>query len=208
MTLASRILPRALLVASLLGAMAWPAHSQPAITAPVAALNAGLLQVMRAGKTTPFQTRMASLTPVIRSSFDLELILRNSVGPRYARFSAQQKADLLASFTQFTVASYVANFDAFGGEKFEILPTLRQAGADVVVPTRILSGGVEAAKLDYVVHPAGEGAQIADVLLDGSISRVAVQRSDFRALVASGDPAPLIAMLRAKVASFEAGARQ
>ena len=210
MNSAFRLLTRCMLLLPLMMAAAVPVRAQgssPAI-APVAALNAGLLQVMQQGKATPFQLRMQTLTPIVQSSFDLDLILRNSIGPRFASFPAEQRAELLESFTQFTVASYVANFDSFDGERFEILPALRQAGVDTVVPTRIVSGGTEAAKLDYVVHPTASGYQIADVLLDGSISRVAVQRSDFRSVVANGDAMPLISMLRRKVASFAAGARQ
>jgi len=211
MTLVSRLFPRHLFLLPLLLAMAFPAWAQissPAV-APVAALNAGLLRVMREGRAAPFDARMQILTPIVQGSFDLPLILRNSIGPRFTGFAAQEKSDLLDSFTQFTVASYVANFDAFEGERFDILPALRQAGADTVVSTRIIGGnGAEAAKLDYVVHQTPSGYQIADVLLDGSISRVAVQRSDFRSVVASGDAVPLISMLRRKVASFAAGARQ
>jgi phospholipid transport system substrate-binding protein len=48
------------------------------------------------------------------------------------------------------------------------------------------------------------GWKAIDVLLDGSISRVAVQRSDFRSLLAGGDPGRLIASLRAKTASLQA----
>lgn len=210
MILAPRLVSRCMLVLSLLLALAAPARAQApsAVIAPVAALNAGLLRVMQEGKDTSFQTRMQLLTPIVQSSFDLPLILRNSIGGRYANFPAQEKTELLESFTQFTVASYVANFDSFSGERFDILPGLRQVGAETVVPTRILSGGTEAAKLDYVVHPTTAGYQIADVLLDGSISRVAVQRSDFRSLVASGHAGALITMLRDKVASFANGARQ
>jgi hypothetical protein len=46
-----------------------------------------------------------------------------------------------------------------------------------------------------------------DILLNGTISRVAVQRSDFRTLVAGGDPAPLLASLRSRAVSLAAGAR-
>jgi phospholipid transport system substrate-binding protein len=49
------------------------------------------------------------------------------------------------------------------------------------------------------------GWRIIDVLLDGTISRVAVQRSDFRALLASGDPAPLINSLKRKVVDLSGG---
>ncbi len=211
MILASRLLSRRMFVLPMLLALAVPALAQSAssVTTPVAALNAGLLRVMQEGKDTPFEARMEILTPIVKSSFDLPLILRNSIGGRYVNFPAQEKAQLLESFTQFTVASYVANFDSFSGERFEILPGLRQVGTDTVVPTRILSGGsAEAAKLDYVVHSTSAGYQISDVLLDGSISRVAVQRSDFRSLVANGDAGRLITMLRGKVTSFANGARQ
>jgi len=44
------------------------------------------------------------------------------------------------------------------------------------------------------------------VLLEGSISRVAVQRSDFRNALASGDADALIASLRRKVADLSGGA--
>ena len=45
-----------------------------------------------------------------------------------------------------------------------------------------------------------------DVLLDGSISRVAVQRSDFRKILANGDTDALIASLRRKIADLSDGA--
>ena len=56
-----------------------------------------------------------------------------------------------------------------------------------------------------MVHRKGDGWKIIDVLLDGSISQVAVQRSDFCSLLGSGDAAPLIASLRAKVSKLAAG---
>ena len=41
-----------------------------------------------------------------------------------------------------------------------------------------------------------------DVLMDGSISRVAVQRSDFRSLLSSGGAPALVAGLQHKVANL------
>ncbi len=47
------------------------------------------------------------------------------------------------------------------------------------------------------------------MLLDGSISRVAVQRSDFRTLLTGGDADALIASLRTKIADLsESGSKQ
>jgi phospholipid transport system substrate-binding protein len=197
------LLPRRGLV---LLALLWPlgGHAQAADpAAPVRALNDALLQIMRAGKSTPFAERAGTLKPAIEAAFDLPRILQTSVGPRWSSIPPPQRADLLDVFTRYTVASYVANFDGFDGERFVILPDFRQAGSDQVVQTRIVPTSGDTAKIDYVMHKTTTGWKAVDVLLDGSISRVAVQRSDFRALLASGDPGPLIASLRAKTAALE-----
>jgi phospholipid transport system substrate-binding protein len=44
------------------------------------------------------------------------------------------------------------------------------------------------------------------VLLNGTISKVAIQASDFSALVTTGDASQLIAALKAKVATLSGGA--
>lgn len=194
---------RLLLALALFAPAAAIAETPP--SAPVEALDEGILAVMRAARTTPFADRARMLTPVVLSSFDLPRIVQSSVGPRFATYSPSVQADLLDVFTQFTVASYVANFDDYNGERFEVLPATRRVGADEVVQTRMLQATGDPVKLDYVVHRENGNWKIVDVLLNGSISRVAVQRSDFRALLGSGDPAPLIASLRSKIARLAAG---
>jgi phospholipid transport system substrate-binding protein len=172
---------------------------------PIQILDDGLLAAMRAGRATPFDTRMQMLIPIVQRAFNLPAILQASVGPRYVSFSPQTQADLLNIFIQFTAASYAANFDSYNGERFEVSPETRRSGSDEVVTTKIVGSGGESNRLDYVVRANGGAYQIVDVLLDGSISRVAVQRSDFRSVLASGDATPLIGMLRNKVASLAAG---
>jgi phospholipid transport system substrate-binding protein len=99
----------------------------------------------------------------------------------------------------------VANFDKYEGEKFEVLPELRTAGSDQIVQTRIVSETGEPIRLDYVMQSSGAGWRVTDVLVDGTISRVAVQRSDFRALLAHGDASVLITTLRRKVMHLSGG---
>ncbi len=72
------------------------------------------------------------------------------------------------------------------------------ANGDLVVTTRIIPTGGEAHELDYVMRTRSGGWRVVDVLADGSISRVAVQRSDFRRLLAQGGAGALIASLQAK----------
>ena len=197
---------RSLIALALLAPFAARAET-PAPAAPIAALDDGLLSVMRAGRATPFATRVQTLQPLVQQAFDLPQILQSSVGLRWASFTAQQRQDLLASFTQFTVATWVANFDSYDGETFQVSPELRAIGADQVVQTKIVPRTGDATRLDYVMRNTGGAWKAVDILVDGSISRVAVQRSDFRTLLRSGDPAPLINNLRSKAASLAAGTK-
>ncbi len=173
--------------------------------APAEALSQGILAVMHAGRSTSFAQRMQMLTPVVQAAFDLPRILASTVGPRFTGFPPDAQAELLDVFIQFTVASYVANFDDYNGERFDILPDTRRAGGDEVVQTRLVQSNGDILRLDYVMHRGEGGWKIIDVLLNGSISRVAVQRSDFRALLGGGEAGPLIASLHGKVARLEAG---
>jgi phospholipid transport system substrate-binding protein len=52
----------------------------------------------------------------------------------------------------------------------------------------------------------GSGWKAVDVLADGSISRVAVQRSDFRRLVSRGGAQALIESLNQKTSDLSGGA--
>ena len=51
----------------------------------------------------------------------------------------------------------------------------------------------------------GAGWRVVDIYLNGTISQVAVQRSDFRSLLGQGDAGPLIASLQRKVAELSRG---
>jgi phospholipid transport system substrate-binding protein len=177
----------------------------PAPAQPIAALTAALLAAMKAGPTESFAARAAALKPVVERAFDLPAILRASIGARWAGFSAVAQGALLQAFTEFTVASWVANFDAYDGERFEVLPELREVGADRVVESRIVPRQGAPTRLDYVMRETDGAWKAVDVLVDGAISRVATQRSDFRALLASGDPTPLLDMLRHKAEALAAG---
>jgi len=182
------------------------AAADPDATAPIAALNRGLLASMRAGKAVPFTQRFATLAPLVEGAFDIPGILQASVGPRWAALPPAQQSQLLDVFRRFTVASYVANFDSYGGEKLELLPESRNVGADQVVASQIVPANGTPTRIDYVMRRTSAGWRAVDVLLNGSISRVAVQRSDFRSLLGSGDATPLIQSLQRKIADLSGGA--
>jgi phospholipid transport system substrate-binding protein len=177
------------------------------VTGPVERLYAALLGIMKQGRATPFARRYDAIAPVIDAVFDLPGILQVSVGLRWAALPADEQAALLDAYRAYTVSTYVANFDNFNGQRFEVLPGARAVGNDQVVQSRIIAANGSPRALDYALRPVGGQWRIVDVLFDGSISRLAVQRSDFRAVMAGGGGPALLASLQQKTADLQAASQ-
>ncbi|PPQ38169.1 ABC transporter substrate-binding protein [Rhodopila globiformis] len=185
-----------------------PVRAQPDgdLGQPLTKLYAGLEAAMRAGSTTSFAERFKALAPAVDGAFDLPTVLKVSVGLRWDSMNPADQARLIEAFRRFTIATYVANFDKYDGERFQVLPGARDLGADRVVQTEIVSATGDRIRLDYVMRDDAGVWKAVDVLLDGSISRVAVQRSDFRKILARGDADALIDSLRRKIVDLSNGA--
>lgn len=97
-------------------------------TDPIRTLNNGLLAVMKAGKSVPFAERYNTLSRVVEETFDLPEILRRCIGSRWITLSAVEQAELLEVFQRFTVTSYIASFNSYAGQRFEIEPTHARSG--------------------------------------------------------------------------------
>lgn len=182
------------------------AETNSPLNQPLVDLYTALEAAMRAGRTAPFAQRFDALAPVVDQVFDLETVLKVSVGLRWDGMDPDVRSRLLRAFRRFTVATYVANFDKYDGERFQVLPESRDSGADRVVGTEIVKADGERIRLDYVMRNGNGIWRVVDVLLDGSISRVAVQRSDFRKILAGGDADALIVSLHRKIADLSDGA--
>jgi phospholipid transport system substrate-binding protein len=177
-----------------------PARADPAPVASIQELTDALLRIMKAGPGTPFAQRFDMLAPVVDRVFDLDAVLRTSVGSVWVSLPPNQQDMLRPVFRRYTVASYVNSFNSFNGQQFTVAPQTRPVGnGELVVRSRITSPSGESHELDYVMRDTGRGDwRAVDVLADGAISRVAVQRSDFRRLLSRGGGPALVASLTAK----------
>jgi phospholipid transport system substrate-binding protein len=183
------------------------AKADPAAVQPIRDLCNGLLGVMRAGARTPFPQRFQMLAPAVDRAFDLPAVLQLSVGPSWSSLPPDQQNTLETAFRRYTVANYVNNFDNYTGQHFDIQPDSKSLpNGEQLVQTKIVSPSGESHELDYVMRRMPGGWKAVDVLADGSISRVAVQRSDFRRLVARGGARALIESLNQKISDLSGGA--
>ena len=176
-------------------------------TAVIDKLNATLLDVMQAADQLGYEGRYERLAPVLEASYDFPFMARIASGPGWREMTAQQQADLVALFTEMSIANYAARFDGYGGESFEILGEAPGPRDAVVVESRLLRPSDKPVGLNYVMHDQGGAWRIVDVLLDAKYSELARQKAEFAAVLRNGGVTDLMALLQDKIADLEAGAR-
>lgn len=173
---------------------------------PVVVLDLGLSELLETASNVPFEDRYAKMVPVVDQAFDCGAILQAIVGPRWATLPVAQQQTLLRSFRRYTVSNYVANFSAGNGTVIKLQPGSQAIGEDQLVSTLVAPATGEPTKVKYLVKQGPRGWRITDVYLDGTISQVAVQRSDFRSLLKPSNAEALIQRLDDKVAQLSGGA--
>ena len=209
---------RALALSALL-ALAVPAAGRAAVpppttgasfaapqTAPVQTLDSALLTAMKIGQSGGFAARAKALTPAVDQAFDMTTIVRLIVGPGWASTPPDMQQKLLNAFRSYTVANYAANFDDYSGQTIRVVPPVRSYAGGSLVDTEIEAPDGHEDRISYAVRQVDGNWKIEDVLLDGTISNLAVQRSDFQRTLAMGGPSKLIEQLNAHVAALAKGA--
>jgi phospholipid transport system substrate-binding protein len=183
------------------GAAALPgrAAAQDPAAQQIDALDAAVLEAMRAGKSTTTAERYRQLEPVVTHTFDTPTMIRFAVGPTWPQIPPAQQQALTTAFRRLTVASYAKNFDSYSGQKFVISPNVVTRGPDKVVSTQILSPGNSPTSIAYRMRQSGDSWKVIDVYYNNAISQLTTRRSDFATTLSSGGPTALIAHINALV---------
>ncbi len=199
MTYLARPLAALILAATLIGQVGHAAAADPAAQR-IETLDSALLDTMKQGAALGPKGRFRKLTPVIDQSFDIPTMTAYAVGPAWATFSAADKQALIRAFGRLSAASYAHNFDAYGGERFEV-GAVQSRGADKVVMSKIVPAHGDPTSLAYRMRQTADGWKIIDVYY-GAISQLTTRRSDFAGPVASGGAKGLLEHLDALTAKL------
>lgn len=174
-------------------------------TAPVERLHAVLEEAMRQAEALGFEGRRELITPVLRSTYDLDWMAAKSLGRHWKKLSRDEQTRWLALFRELTASTYADRFDGFGGERFVVLGEEASSQGTRLVRTRIDRGELDPVSLHYRVRPVDDGFRIIDVYLEGTVSELALRRSDYSSLVKREGFAALESAVLAKIAEARAG---
>ena len=170
---------------------------KPGAVSMIENLHNALLDAMKQGGTIDFAARKQMLGPVIHEVFDLETMLRASVGGGWQKLTEDERKMLSDAFAGWTIATYASQFKAWNGEAFTIVGFSDPEKPNVLVRTEIKPKSGKATALQYrlrqKITAKNDGPwQVVDILLDGAVSQLALRRADFAKVFTSGG-APALA---------------
>ena len=157
-----------------------------------------LLTTMRNGPTLGQSGRYARLAPVVDRVFDVPSMTRLAIGPSWATLSPAQQQQLVEAFRHYVAATYADRFDSYSGQQLQVTGE-RPYNGDVVVQTKIVKSDGDTTTLDYLMRQNQGSWQVSDVYLDGTISQVAIQRSEFYSILRRDGVDGLVMALNRKV---------
>ncbi len=200
-----RLRPRKLWWLCLLWAGSLIVAAQPSLAAPpgpgpsqlVQNLYAELLDTMQHAAALGAKGRYQKLEPTVFKTYDVPFMAKLTIGPSWAALPTDKKQQAAKAYGRYITAVYASQFDGYSGEKLEVLGE-QKIRRGTLVKSRIVKSNGEPVTLNYMVHDNEIGWQIRDVYETGTISQLAVQRSDFTQILRSGGIDGLIAALNKK----------
>lgn len=152
-------------------------------TRRVEALHAALLDVMKNAESMGYQGRYERLKPVVLQIFDLSFMAEKSVGRYWKTASPEDRKLLVDTFTRYTIANYAGRFDGWSGQSFETLREEPSARGTLLVRTRLVDPEGDDVNLDYRLRSVDGSWKIIDIYLNGTVSELALRRSEYSSLI-------------------------
>jgi phospholipid transport system substrate-binding protein len=169
-------------------------------------LHENLIDVMKNADRLGYEGRFEQLEPVVSALFDIPFMAEKSVGRYWKSLNEQEQARLLSTFGRFTVANYAGRFTGFSGQSFETLKEEPSKQGTVLVYSRLDTGNGEIVQLNYRLRPDNDnGWRIIDVLLNGTVSELALRRSEYSSLIQREGFAALMTALRERIDDLASG---
>jgi phospholipid transport system substrate-binding protein len=174
-------------------------------TAVVDHLHEQMLAVMRDAGSLDYQQRFDRLAPALEAAYDFDFMARKSLGRAFDGLDPAKQKRWLALFRTYTIANYAGRFGPYHGQRFETVGSEAGSQDTVMVRTRVIDPGSETVDLNYRLRKTASGWRIVDVYLKGTVSELALRRSDFGATLDRSGFDALVHSLHGKIADLAAG---
>ena len=174
----------------------------PAPVQVVEKLHAALLGVMKDAVKLGYEGRYEKLAPVLKETYDTPFMAEKSVGRHWKDATPAKQAELVETFSRFMIANYAGRFDGYSGQSFQTLGEEPSAQGTVLVRTRLVDPQGDAVQLNYRLRSESGSWKIIDVYLNGTVSELALRRSEYASLIKREGWNAVIAALDQRIQGF------
>jgi phospholipid transport system substrate-binding protein len=168
----------------------------------VEVFHGALIEMMKKSGDMSFDERVAYLMPVMDESFDLDFMSAKSVGRQWKELSEADQATWRQKFSELTVSNYAGRFVDYSGEMFSTVGNEPAARDTVMVLTRLDVPGDEAVDMNYRLRKSRDGWRIIDIYLKGTVSELALRRSEYSSTLKRDGFEKLAAAIEKKIAEL------
>ena len=171
---------------------------------PIETLYTALLGAMKGGDGMGLEGRRAYVAPAVDAAYDVGFMASKALGRHWRGLEDEQRSAWIETFRQLTINTYASRFKSFSGQAFEVGDVDTASRGTAVVNTRIVSPGLEPVEIRYRMRPVEEaGWRIIDVYLNGTVSELALRRSEYSSVIKREGFDYLARTLREKIESGE-----
>ena len=172
---------------------------------PVEQLYAVLLECLENADALGLEGRRAKIAPAVQSGYNVPFMAEKILGRHWGSLSEADRTRWTDTFGNLTVATYAERMTDFTGQVFEVLKVEPSQRDTAVVYTQVVTPKEAPIAINYRMRQSDDGWRIIDVYLNGTVSELALRRSEFSGIVKRENFAALITALDAKVAKLASG---
>ncbi len=163
-------------------------------------LYVDLLDAMKNAEELGLAGRRERLTPAIDAVYDLSFMSAKVLGRSWKQLPAEDQGRWANLFRRLTISTYAHRFDGFSGERFEVTGQEEAPRETVLVRTQIVRVDGDPVELDYRMRSVDGSWRIIDVYLNGTVSELALRRSEYSGVLKRDGFEALSAAIEEKIA--------
>jgi len=173
-----------------------------AARAVVDTLHGGIADMLKASAGLDFNGRVALLCPLLDEAMSVRRQAASAVGASaWNGWTFEQRDHYVGLYRDYLCALYADRFDKDSGQTFHIVGDRPGPRGAIVVLTEVHVPGDDPIDINYVMQRMSGAWKIIDLFLDGTVSEVALRRSEFSSLLRDRGYDGLMAAIAEKTAS-------
>ena len=168
---------------------------------PIDQLYVVLLECLKNADALGLEGRRVKIAPAVQAGYDLPFMAEKILGRHWRELPEQDHARWTDAFGRLTVATYAERMNGYTGQRFEVLKVEPSQRDTAVVYTQVVSPKEAPIAINYRMRQNGDGWRIIDVYLNGTVSELALRRSEYAAVLQRDGFDKLVASIDEKIAA-------